>query len=60
MRQPLDFIDLERNVTKLEKVLKNNLIYNIHGHRDTKGIQSTFEIRTYKMDKILIKFRTFN
>ena len=37
MRGPLDFIDLERNVTELEKVLKHNLIYNIHGHVDTKG-----------------------
>ena len=41
MRQPLDFIDLEKNVEKLENVLKHHLIYNIHGHVDKKGKRST-------------------
>ena len=60
MREPLDFMYLEKNVAKLENLLKHHLIYNIYGDEDKKGIHDTFLLHNSKNKINSIQILLFN
>jgi hypothetical protein len=60
MREPLDFMYLEKNVAKLENLLKHHLIYNIYGNEDKKGIHDTFLLHNSKNKINSIQILLFN